>query len=331
MATIKDIAAQAGVSIATVSRVLNFDESLNASEETKKRIFEAAEELGYITVRERKNKSRKFTIGVINWYSQEEEVKDPYFLYIRLGVERKCKEHEVILKYVDLNSGTIDKDIDGVIAIGKFGMKEVERIEKISSTIVFIDCSPDEKRHDSVVTDYKMGVTEALQYLKDLGHQDIGYIGAAEYINEGTTKLVDYREESYKAFMADLGNLKVQWIRVREGFTHQNGYELMQEALKQEDVPTAFFVASDPMAIGVYKAVAEAHLNIPEDISIVSFDDIETAQFLVPALTSVKVYTDFMGETGVETLLERLKTGRTISKKILIPTELVIRESCKSV
>lgn len=328
MATIKDIATQTGVSIATVSRVLNFDESLNASEETKKKIFETAEDLGYVTVRKRKNRMRKFTIGVINWYTQEEEISDPYFLSIRLAVERKCNQEDIKLKYIDLSSDEVDKDIEGIVAIGKFGAEEVARIEKISSLIAFIDCSPNEKLYDSVVTDYKTGVNEALYYLKELGHEAIGYIGGMEYIDGRKTKVVDYREETYREFMIAHNKLKEEWIQVKENFTHQSGYELMNELLRQKEIPTALFIASDPMAIGVYKALSEAGLSVPKNLSIASFDDIQTAKFLVPALTSVRVHTEFMGETGVDTLLERLRTGRSISKKILIPTELIIRESC---
>lgn len=327
MATIKDIANQAGVSIATVSRVLNFDESLNVSEDTKKKIFEASEELGYVTVRERKNKGRKYTIGIMRWYTEGEELNDPYFLSIRLAVEKKCKQEEVKFKYVDLKSEVINKDVDGIIAIGKFGREEVEFMGKISQAITFIDCSPDEKKYDSVVTDYKNGVTEALLYLRSLGHQEIGYIGGTEYINNGITEVRDYREETYKDFMSQHKGLQKECF-FKGKFTLQDGYELMKKALEQDQVPTAFFIASDPMTIGAYKAVAEKGLSIPKDISIVSFDDIQTAQFLVPALSSVKVHTEFMGETGVDTLLERLRTGRKISKKILIPTELRIRESC---
>lgn len=328
MATIKDIATQTGVSIATVSRVLNFDESLNASEETKKKIFETAEDLGYVTVRKRKNRMRKFTIGVINWYTQEEEISDPYFLSIRLAVERKCNQEDIKLKYIDLSSDEVDKDIEGIVAIGKFGAEEVARIEKISSLIAFIDCSPNEKLYDSVVTDYKTGVNEALYYLKELGHEAIGYIGGMEYIDGRKTKVVDYREETYREFMIAHNKLKEEWIQVKENFTHQSGYELMNELLRQKEIPTALFIASDPMAIGVYKALSEAGLSVPKNLSIASFDDIQTAKFLVPALTSVRVHTEFMGETGVDTLVERLRTGRSISKKILIPTELIIRESC---
>ncbi|MGL6173436.1 MAG: LacI family DNA-binding transcriptional regulator [Cellulosilyticaceae bacterium] len=329
MATIKDIAGVAGVSIATVSRVLNFDESLNVSEATKKRIFEVAEELNYVTVRERKNKVKKYVVGIVHWYTEREELNDPYYLSIRLAVEKKCKEEEAAYRHIELRNNKENyKDIDGIIAIGKFGPEDINFLREVSSHIVFIDCSPQEKLYDSVVTDYKEGVTEALNYLYELGHEDIGYIGADEYINEGKERVVDYREETYREVVSKRNHFYEEWI-LKGHFTPQDGYTLMKEALQKAHKPTAFFIASDPMAIGAYKAIAEVGLRVGEDISIVSFDDIQTAQFLVPALTSVKVHTEFMGETGVETLLEQLKSGRSIHKKILIPTQLMIRESVK--
>lgn len=329
MATIKDIAGVAGVSIATVSRVLNLDDSLNVSEATKKKIFEVAEELNYVTIRERKHKSKKYRIGIVHWYTEREELNDPYYLSIRLAVEKKCKEEEVSYRNVDLrDTKEAAKDIDGLVAIGKFGPEDIRLLQEVSSSIIFIDCSPQEKLYDSVVTDYKEGVTEALNYLYQLGHVDIGYIGGEEYINEGREMVVDYREETYKEIMIKKGSYQEGWL-LKGKFTPQDGYSLMKKALADKVRPTAFFIASDPMSIGAYKAIAEAGLSIPEDMSVVSFDDIQTAQFLVPALTSVKVHTEFMGETGVETLIEQLRSGRSIHKKILIPTQLMIRESAK--
>ena len=105
----------------------------------------------------------------------------------------------------------------------------------------------------------------------------------------------------------------------------------MQEALELRKIPTAFFIASDPMAIGAYKAIQEKGYRIPEDISIIGFDDIATAQFLSPSLTTVKVFTDFMAETALSVLMEKIKGERTLSKKILLPVKLIIRDSCKKI
>ena len=103
----------------------------------------------------------------------------------------------------------------------------------------------------------------------------------------------------------------------------------MKKALNLKEIPSAFFIASDPMAVGAYKAIQEKGYNIPNDISIVGFDDIPTAQYLSPSLTTVKVYTDFMGETALDVLMERIKDERLLSKKVVLPVKLIIRDSCK--
>lgn len=329
MATIKDIAEKAEVSIATVSRILNFDETISVSEQTKKKIFEIADELNYVTPRKRKNKKQEYkNIGVVHWYSDKEELEDPYYLSIRIGVERKCEEEHI--HFTRINKGD-DYDkferFDGIVAIGKFGDMDIAKFERLTSNIVFVDSSPDENKYDSVVIDFRKAVNGALDYLVSLGHKDIIYIGGEEYINDYKDKIVDYRSETYKDYMKSNGNYDSSNMLLGS-FTHADGYRLMKEFLIKKKSQKAFLIASDSMAIGAYKAVIEAGLNIPKDISIVGFNDISTAQYMTPALTTVKVYTDFMGETAVELILERLKNDRAICKKVIIPTKLIIRESC---
>lgn len=323
MSTIHEVAEKAGVSIATVSRVLNFDETLNVPEETKKRIFEMAEELNYTNSR-KKRKPRALSIGIAHWYTKEQELKDPYYLSIRIAVERKCDELAIHFRRISIHD-TDYKGLDGIIAIGKFGEKSIKQLELYEVPIVFIDSSPDDERYDAVLTDYKKGVQKALKYLLQSGHQEIGYIGGEEYIEKESVQ--DERGETFKQFMIKHNLYRKEW-HLKGAFLPEEGYRLMKMYLQMSHYPTAYFVASDPMAIGAYKAINEAGLRIGKDISIIGFDDIYTSQFLTPSLTTVKVYTDFMGITAVETLVERIKSRREISKKILVPTKLMIRESC---
>ncbi|KZL90989.1 LacI family DNA-binding transcriptional regulator [Clostridium magnum] len=329
MATIKDIAEKAEVSIATVSRILNFDETISVSENTKKKIFEIADELNYITPRKRKNKKQEYkNIGIVHWYSDKEELEDPYYLSIRIGVERKCEEEHI--NFTRINKGdNYDKfeKFDGIVAIGKFGDIDIAKFDRLTSNIVFVDSSPHENKYDSVVIDFRKAVNSALDYLVSLGHKDIIYIGGEEYINDNKDKIVDYRTETYRDYMKSIGSYDSNNMLLGR-FSHADGYRLVKEFLLKKNRQIAFLIASDSMAIGAYKAVMEAGLNIPKDISIVGFNDISTAKYMTPALSTVKVYTDFMGETAVELILERLKNGRSICKKVIIPTKLMVRESC---
>lgn len=332
MATIKDIATKAGVSISTVSRVLNFDESLNVPDVTKKKVFEAAEELNYVKRKEKRNHQNSNTkIAIVHWYSEKEELGDPYYLSIRIGVEKKCDEESIQTIRLNKEEASLNKEgIDGVVAIGKFSKEEIEFIKNISDNIVFVDSSPNEDLFDSVVIDFRKAMTEVLDYLTDLGHTTIGYIGGEEFVNKKKEKVNDYREITYIEYMKASGIFKEDILSLGN-FTHASGYEIMKSMLKLKGVPTAFFIANDTMAIGAYKAVLEKGLRIPEDISIVGFNDISTATYLAPSLSTVKVYTEFMGESAVELLLERLKTNRAINKKVIIPTKFIIRESCKNI
>ena len=335
MATIKDIANSVGVSIATVSRVLNLDETLNVSSETRKKVLEVAEELNYITIKERKNRGKAYNIGIVYWYTDVQEINDPYFLSIRMAVERKCSEEEVNFRNIDieriLNGNLSDyNNLDGIIAIGIFDNTDIEKMKKLSKNIVFIDSSPNEKDYDSIVVDFKNAVKESMEYLYSLGHEKIGYIGGVCYSRREKSVFVNYREKTYKEFMESIGSYKKEWV-LSGRFLPEDGYSLMMKALKEKERPTAFFVASDPMAIGAYKAIFELGLKIPEDISIVGFDDIYTAQFLAPSLTTVRVYKDIMGEIAVETLLDRIKKKRDLGRKIVLPTKLIKRESCRRI
>ncbi len=326
MATIKDVAEMAGVSITTVSRILNFDEKINVASDTKKRIFEVAEKLGYTTSKQKKLKKKELNIGIVNWYSEGDEVKDPYFLSIRMAVEGRCNEEGINFSYINLNTNNSHKNIDGIIAIGKFGNDEIGGMKKITDKIVFVDSSPSDLEYDSVVIDYEGGVKSALVHLHELGHINIGYIGGQEYVEKGTEKINDPRLDAYKNFMKSINNYDEKNIYLGR-FLPEDGYSLMKRALNSEKLPTAFFMASDPMAIGAYRAILEDGYNIPDDISIIGFDDIYTSQFLTPALTTVKVYTDFMGKIGVDTLKQRIIGEWEICRKIVVPTKLLVRES----
>lgn len=323
MATIREVAEKAGVSIATVSRVLNFDETLNVTEETKKRIFEIAHALAYTSTR-RKKKEKCLNLGIAQWYTKEQELKDPYYLSLRMAIEKKCDEEGITFQRIS-PSEKGNKAFDGLIAIGKFGEQSVKRLETYQAPIIFVDYSPDDEKYDAVVTDYEKGVKKALAYLVGLGHRDFGYIGGQEYVDGEA--IADEREATFINYMKERNMYHPNWL-LKGNFVSEDGYRLMKVLLQQAAYPTAVFIASDPMAIGAYRAIAEAGLTVGKDISIVGFDDIYTAQFLTPSLTTIRVFTEFMGETAVEVLEEKIRSQRTISKKTLIPTQLIKRESC---
>lgn len=330
MATLKEIAEKVGVSVATVSRVLNYDPTLSVSDETRKKIFEVAQQLNYKTLRERNQHTTKerLRFGLVHWYSELQELGDPYYMAIRLGVEKECFDRQIELVKLFKQGDSYQSDwlagLDGIIAVGKFGPKDMEVFTTSTEQIVFVDCSPDETRFDSVVIDFRQSMIRVLDYLLSLGHEKIGYIGGKEYV-DGETLIRDERETTFYEYLYVKGLYEPNYVWTGR-FTAEDGYRLMKEALTT-DYPTAFFVASDSMAIGALRALHEAGVRVPEDVSLVGFNDIPTAEFVQPPLTTVKVYTEFMGETAVELLVERLTTKRHLSKKVVIPTQLIVRES----
>jgi len=329
MATIKDIAIKANVSISAVSRILNLDDTLNVSEDTRVRVLKIADELNYVKVKDRKNRVKKLRIGIVTSFNEHKELNDPYFLSIRMAIEKNCLKNNIEFSSLYIRNLNKNIKLDGVLAIGIYEEDEIESLSKISENIVFIDSSPKEWEFDSIVVDLKYGSLKALEYLYELGHREIGYIGAKviPHNNDDGKELLNYRESTYINFMKSKGILD-NLIIYKGNFTSEDGYRLMKEALSSNYIPTAFFIASDPMAIGAYRAINEKGLMIPEDISVIGFDDIATSQFLNPSLTTIKIYTDYIGKTAVETLLERLFNNRKLSKKIVLPVNLIIRESC---
>lgn len=329
MATIKDIAEKAGVSIATVSRVLNYDETLNVQDETRKRIFEVAEQLDY-QVKDKKKRKKKLKIGVLYSYSLEEELEDTYYLSVRVAIEKKLQEEDFKKYRVSSLDEKMDlAHLDGIICMGTFGKSAVSRIVSFDKPCIFVDALPDTERFDCLIHDIERSVLQVMTYLMDLGHRKIAFIGGYETDSDGL-EVVDNRTYAYQRLMKDNNLFREDYLKIG-GYTPKYGYMMMKELLALSDRPTAVFVANDSLAIGCYKAVNEEGLKVAEDIGIVGYNDIPAAKYLVPPLTTVRLHTDFMGEQSVAILAERLMTGREIPMQVLIPASLVVRESVKKV
>ncbi|MBS4174574.1 LacI family DNA-binding transcriptional regulator [Bacillus sp. FJAT-49736] len=325
MATIKDIAEKAGVSITTVSRVLNYDPTLSVSDETRKNIFEAAEALSY-----KKRPSRKSSfikVALLHWYTEKEELDDLYYMSIRLGVENRCLHHDFqIIRCYQTNLEDLQKEgIQGIIAIGKYSSNEVKELARISKNIVFVDFSPNEDRYDSVVADFRKATEKVLDYFIEKGHTEIGYIGGREVFRDQTEEIYDIRESTFKEYMRSAGLLKEEFIYTGS-FSVQEGKRLMNRAIKEQgdQLPTAFFAGNDSIAIGCLQALQEAKLDVPKRVAIIGVNDISVSKYVFPPLSTVKIYTELMGETAVDILMERIE-GRKIAKKIYISTKLIHR------
>jgi len=325
VATIKEIAEMAGVSAATVSRVLNFDDTLNVQDETKQRVFEAAERLEY-QMRDKKKYKKKLKLGMISSYSLEEELEDTFYLSVRIAIERKLEEEGFKKFPVNLgDSVESTSNLDGLICLGTFSESMVNKVKSFHKPAVFVDALGDLDLFDSVVTDLRHSVKKVLSYFLQEGHKKIAFIGGRDVDVDGK-EVVDLRVPIYRSFMEERGILNEEYIKIG-GYTPKHGYRLGKELLAMEERPRAIFTANDSLAVGCYKAIQEAGLCIPEDISVIGFNDISIAKYLVPPLTTVHIYMDFMGSQAVSILAERIYSGREISMHISLPTKLMVRGS----
>jgi len=332
MATLKDIASEAGVSPATVSRVLNEDESVHVREETRTKIFEVAEKLQYKTIATRYSKkvktaTKKYKAALVLGYSEKGEIDDSYYLSIRYGIESQAKEKNITLNkyyYPDLKSKIHNKikDVDGIIAVGYFKREDIAVLEKISPTIIFADYSPDDEKYDSVVTDLTKITRRVVDHFIAAGHNRIGFIGGRD------CEEMDQRETAFREYTSYKDIFREEDIHIGE-FSSMSGYNIASGIIKEKKLPQALYVANDSLAIGALRAFNEKGVKVPEDISIISVNDIPSAKFAFPSLSTVKIHSEFMGEEAVNLLLVRLSSLKKIPIKILIPTELIFRNTTK--
>lgn len=327
MATIKDIAEKAGVSAATVSRVLNFDNTLSTSDETKKRIFEVAESLHYTKHKQKKQKKHA-KIALVKWYTEQEELMDIYYLAIRMGVEAKVAELGYQFVSVTQDAETMLKGAEGIIAIGKFSDKQIEKLEAYRVPICFTDQDMSVRRLDSVVADLDQGVISVIDYFIDQGHSKIGFLGGEEFFTDHSSIITDTRASSFQAYLEKKGRYDEQMV-FTGAFNVESGYQLMTEAIQTlgTQLPSAFFAANDSIAIGALRALQHAKIKVPEQVAVIGLNDTSVAKYVYPPLSTVRVYTELMGETAMKLLHERLTGEREVAKKVMIATDLIIRES----
>lgn len=321
--TLKDIADLTNLSTSTISRILNGDKSLNVLEETRENVLNVANKLGYIK-NNLTNYINKPTLALIHWYDSEQELLDNYYLYIRDGIEKFCANNDIKLVKTLIKNNTYFPNADGALALGKFDNYETSLISKKYKNVVFVDSSPDDNKFDSVVIDFNKAYTEAINYLKKLGHEKIGFIGGREYTKTLNKVLIDERELVFKNKIENH-----QYIHIGT-FSMESGYNLMNKALNKKDYATAYLIASDSMAIGALKAIHDNGLKVPDDISIIGFNDIEQSSYTIPPLTTIKVFKNHMGEKAIKLLLEQIN-GRKIYEKTYIQTKLIKRESVRKV
>lgn len=339
MATIKDIAERAKVSTATVSRVINNDPTLAVSDETRNRIFTVAREMQYKPSRLRRMKIESEMankkIGFLTISSEEDEKGDPTLALIRTWVESHCEQLGIKVGKV-IRNNSVDqhalRNLDGLIVLGTISMEDIETSVSEHTKIVFINNTIETKIYDLVSIGFKQTVEIVIDHLTSSGHSSIGYIGGTHHIerlnrSEPAKVINDPLTVYFDEIMTELNLLKPEFVK-RAYWNPATGYEAMKEMLANPIRPTACFIASDPMAIGALKALQEEGVQVPEEMALVSFDNIEITAFMNPPLSTVNIFPEQIGKTAAQLLFERLN-GREARIHSIIGTQLVIRESSK--
>lgn len=326
MTTIRDLAKKANVSITTVSKILNNDPHFKVKDETRELVISIAKELKY------KSKSKVSInnnyIAVIQWYTHEKELEDTFYLNIRNNIEESLNNiqynYDVIFANDDTHNNMLSK-YNGIICIGKYSTKEIAKYRKITNNIVLVDMELSHIIVSSIVLDFKNAMYDALNFLLSKGHNSIGFLAGNEYTSDNI--LITDPRKKYFLFLAKSLNINYKNYVVDGNFTIESGYEMMSKLINTNKLPSAIICASDSIAIGAIKAIKQHKLRIPEDISIIGFNNDKDSIKCDPPLTTIHVPTSKMGQYSVITLKNIMDKLYTCPVKLELPCELLLRKT----
>ncbi|RVU71104.1 LacI family DNA-binding transcriptional regulator [Lactobacillus xujianguonis] len=340
MPSIRDIARVAGVSPASVSRILNKDATFHINENTRQRVIEIAKKLNYSKTKNKRGPKGKrgMTIGLILRHTEENEPSDPYFKNIHDGIlDEAAKwrlDTDVIFRMHDKNKDlTQIAKYGAIIMVGQMTDDAVLAIRKRNKNVILVDANPDVETVNYIQNDFSSRTRQILDYLYKLGHRNIAYIGGSSSVVDLKGNTISLKGDSRARTYSDW--MKIQGLNQYEhtfiaDWSIQDGFNLCEQMLNEVDeLPSAVMVGSDPMALGVYKSLKNHHIDIPGQTSVVSFDDVEVNRFLTPSLSSVYMDSREMGKTAVRVAKDLMieKTAARMPLIITCRSELRLRDS----
>lgn len=334
--TLKEIAEEAGVSISTVSRVVNNNTHGAASKEVQDRIWEIVRRTGYTpnpTARNLKLGEKKAALvssrSIACLFARTTDtVTDLFFSSLARSIEQEAFKRNYVLKYsfssFDINHpGTFrlitDNQVDGVVILGRCDKQHLGLLKKYFNCLAYTGLNNLEAKYDQIICDGHQAALAATGYLTGLGHRKIAYIGETKSENRYTgycDGLKARRIPLCKEYVANVA------------LSSEGGYQGAKRLLNAGCDATAYFCSNDITAIGAMKAFHEAGLKIPGDVSIISIDDIDTAQYLTPMLTTVHIPVEEMGQMTAKILIDRIEGGHRLPVKLDLPFYIAVRDSC---
>jgi len=328
--TIKHVAQRAGVSVATVSRVIRNRGYVR--EKTRRKVLAAVRELDYhpnVIARSMVTKSTQ-TIGLVMT-----DIVNPFFAELARGVESVAWSdgYTLILANTDedvrreqaIVNTLVEKQVDGLIIVPASSRQAPHLFEIFHQQMpmVLVDRGVENLPVDTIMVDNEYAAYQAVSHLIGLGHRDIGMIMDNLDITTIAERLAGYR----RALMEHGLTVSEERIQCCQ-YTLQSAYEITFKMLQGSPRPTALFTASNFMTLGTIKAILDLGLKIPEDIALVGFDDLEWNRLFYPQLTAVAQPVFELGRVAAQRLLSRLKGEQSPPQEIRLKTTFIVRHSC---
>lgn len=334
---LKEIAAQAGVSVSTVSRVLNHADSNVASKEVRERIWNIVNTTGYVpnsVARALRSGSgakapdaAKYLYCLIAT-PPDERLDDTFYNRLINGVEREAFRHNYLLTFTftaaemnasDTKKRLLNHQAEGLVILGRFQAPLYNEMKKYFRHIVYAGLNTIDVPCDQIICDGYQASYDMVRYFYSLGHRQIAFIGPSS----------DVRQNGYLNAMKQL-RLPLERKQIAGSVipSLSNGYEAMSRLLRDDASFTALCCADDTLAIGALRACKDFQKNVPEDISIMGIIDLEIAQYISPMLSSFQVPLEEMGNMAVKLLLDHVEGGHRFPVKCYLPYTMVKRESC---
>jgi LacI family transcriptional regulator len=329
--TIRDVARRSGVSPMTVSRVIN--ESARVSPETRRRVERAISELGYVPSRLARGLSRQRT-GTIALIVPD--VANPFFTLVVRAAEEVARRADFRVILCDTRSDlAVERDVIGellahrvegiVIApVSDRSSAHLRRLDRFGVPFVLIDRTVAGVEADAVLGDSAAGARQLVDHLISLGHRRIGMVVESDEVSTARD-----RRRGYADALAAAGIALDPALVADADADPRGGFEGMSRLLELEDRPTAVFTVNNLSAVGAIEAVRAAGLEVPDDVALVCFDDIEYASRLYPFLTAMEQPAETYGTLGAQLLLERIEgRGPERRRMVVLPAQFVVRRSC---
>ena len=335
LSSIRDVARLAHVSPATVSRVLNNNQTYKITEETRKNVLKAAAELGYKALVKKPSPSRaddvrELSVGCL-LATTRGKYSDPYYLSILTGIEEELKREHGVVSIVQTEQELDDPAVldrvlhaglDGLVMMRPLSEPLFQLLRSRIPHIVGIDTG--HMPIDNIEYDHLRVSRMAVEYLYRKGHRQIGYIGGGV---GGQPLIRSRRYRSYREIMSELGlEIRPEWVLNCE-WDDALCMRLVENAHRTCGLPTSFYAASDLMAMAALRAFYQLGLSVPGQVAIIGMSNIEMSQYANPPLTTIDVPTVEMGIAAARTLAARIRGDATLPKRILLPSTLIERDS----